>query len=147
MEIYIDNRSKGDLSDEMIGMIEETVNKAIEVEGFKLDFEVSISIVDEEEIKNLNNTYRNKDSITDVLSFPMYEDDDLEPVLLGDIIICMQRAAEQADSYGHGLEREMCYLAAHGMLHLLGYDHMGSEEKTEMRIKEKIIMEKLNLQR
>ncbi|SHE92399.1 rRNA maturation RNase YbeY [Alkalibacter saccharofermentans] len=147
MEIYIDNRSKGDLSGEMIGMIEETVNKAIEVEGFKLDFEVSISIVDEEEIKNLNNTYRNKDSITDVLSFPMYEDDDLEPVLLGDIIICMQRAAEQAGSYGHGLEREMCYLTAHGMLHLLGYDHMGSEEKTEMRSKEKKIMEKLNLQR
>jgi probable rRNA maturation factor len=77
----------------------------------------------------------------------MYEDEDSEPVLLGDIIICAKRAKEQSQYYNHSFEREMCYLTVHGMLHLLGYDHMDDEEKAEMRKREEIIMDKLNLQR
>jgi probable rRNA maturation factor len=147
MEIYIENRSKEDLTDKLISMMEDAVKKAVHLEEFNLDFEVSISIVGDKEIRDLNKTYRNKDNVTDVLSFPMYEDEDSEPVLLGDIIICAKRAKEQSQYYNHSFEREMCYLTVHGMLHLLGYDHMDDEEKAEMRKREEIIMDKLNLQR
>ena len=105
--------------------------------------EVDITIVDDEEIHQLNRDYRNVDRPTDVLSFALDEDDEDEPELmegqphlLGDIIISAETATRQAEEFGHGLEREIVYLAVHGLLHLLGYDHMVEEDKVIMRAKE-----------
>ncbi|GHV17564.1 endoribonuclease YbeY [Clostridia bacterium] len=94
--------------------------------------EVSVSIVTAPEIQALNSQYRNKDSVTDVLSFPM-DDFDSTPCMLGDIIICLQRAEEQAAEIGNSLARELAFLAIHACLHLLGYDHeTGDEQEKEM---------------
>ena len=106
--------------------------------------EVDITIVDDEEIHQLNRDYRNVDRPTDVLSFALDEDDEDEPELLegqlhllGDIIISAETATRQAEEFGHGLEREIVYLAVHGLLHLLGYDHEnGGLEAVKMREKE-----------
>ncbi len=121
-----------------------------------------ISLVDEETIKNLNLSFRNKDSVTDVLSFPSMENikgnrillkehlaDRTETggLLLGSVAICVVRAKEQADLFGHSYERELFYLAVHGILHCLGYDHETEEEKKEMRAKEEEVMRALSLSR
>ena len=127
---------------------EDAIKKAIEAvlikEGLKGDFEVSVSFVTNEEIKDLNKEYRNVDSETDVLSFPMNEEFDGVNIL-GDIVISTQKIIEQADEYKHSKEREMIYLIVHSMLHLLGYDHMDTDEKSVMRSKEKEIMKELNI--
>ena len=112
-----------------------------------MDFEIGISLVTPEEIQELNHQYRGKDQVTDVLSFPIYEETDPEPVQLGDIVICLKRAKEQAEEYGHSLERELCFLTAHGMLHLMGYDHMEEEEMEKMQKKEKEIMQRIHMPR
>ena len=110
--------------------------------------EVDITIVDDEEIHQLNRDYRGVDRPTDVLSFALDEDDEDEPELLegqlhllGDIIISAETATRQAEEFGHGLEREIVYLAVHGLLHLLGYDHLDEgEQKAQMRAREKEIV-------
>ena len=114
--------------------------------------EVDITIVDDEEIHQLNRNYRNVDRPTDVLSFALDEDDEDEPELLegqlhllGDIIISAETATRQAEEFGHGLEREIVYLAVHGLLHLLGYDHMVEEDKVIMRAKEEEALRAINL--
>ena len=114
--------------------------------------EVDITIVDDEEINQLNRDYRNVDRPTDVLSFALDEDDEDEPELLegqlhllGDIIISAETATRQAEEFGHGLEREIVYLAVHGLLHLLGYDHMVEEDKVVMRAKEEEALRAINL--
>ena len=114
--------------------------------------EVDITIVDDEEIHQLNRDYRNADRPTDVLSFALDEDDEDEPELLegqlhllGDIIISAETATRQAEEFGHGLEREIVYLAVHGLLHLLGYDHMVEEDKVIMRAKEEEALRAINL--
>ena len=114
--------------------------------------EVDITIVDDEEIYQLNRDYRNVDRPTDVLSFALDEDDEDEPELmegqlhlLGDIIISAETATRQAEEFGHGLEREIVYLAVHGLLHLLGYDHMVEEDKVIMRAKEEEALSAINL--
>ena len=122
-------------------------------EQFEGDSEVSVSFVDNEEIRKLNKEFRNIDSATDVLSFPLGENGvyDVNPdtgaKLLGDVVISMERAQEQAMEYGHSLEREVCYLTVHSMLHLLGYDHMEPKEKAEMRSKEETVMARIGLKR
>lgn len=129
------------------------------------NFELDISIVDEAEIQRLNRDFRNKDAVTDVLSFALNEgEDDFGwdewlnlssitqeelstesekndfPLHLGDIIICYQRAQEQAQDYGHSFERELSFLAVHGFLHLNGYDHQTPEEEQEMfQIQEEVL--------
>ncbi len=105
-----------------------------------------MSFVDNEEIRELNREYRGVDRETDVLSFPM-EDEFLVggPILLGDIIISLEKALEQSVDFGHSLYREVAYLTAHSMFHLLGYDHMKEEEKNIMREKEKEIMRRLKI--
>ncbi|WP_326908964.1 rRNA maturation RNase YbeY [Sedimentibacter sp. MB31-C6] len=124
--------------------IENAIITTLKVEKANNDYEVSVSFVTNEEIKELNRIYRNVDNETDVLSFPM--DDEFEGFyLLGDIVLSTQKIIEQANDFGHSLEREMVYLTVHSTLHLLGYDHMFEEEKTEMRNKEKAIMQKLQL--
>lgn len=121
-----------------------------------------IVFTDEEEIKRLNRETRNTDCVTDVLSFPSLDGikghvlkkadfttdlDEDGNVFLGSIAICVKRAEEQAEEYGHGYERELNYLAVHGLWHLLGYDHTTDEDKSEMRAKEEKILKKLNLTR
>ena len=122
-------------------------------EKFEGDSEVSVSFVDNEEIRKLNKEFRNIDSATDVLSFPLGENGvyDVNPDTgakrLGDVVISMERAQKQAMEYGHSFEREVCYLTVHSMLHLLGYDHMEPQEKAEMRMKEEIVMARIGLER
>jgi probable rRNA maturation factor len=114
--------------------------------------EVDITIVDDEEIHQLNRDYRGVDRPTDVLSFALDEDDEDEPELLegqlhllGDIIISAETATRQAEEFGHGFEREIVYLAVHGLLHLLGYDHMVEEDKVIMRANEEEALRAINL--
>ncbi|MDR7857122.1 rRNA maturation RNase YbeY [Tissierella sp.] len=147
MEIYIDNRQNKVVIDEEISVIIEKVIKEVLIfENQSLDCEVSVSFVDNEEITVLNRDYRNVDRETDVLSFPMDNDFfQMGPVLLGDIIISVEKALEQAEDFGHSLYREIAYLTAHSMFHLLEYDHMEDEEKTLMREKEKEIMKTIGI--
>lgn len=121
-------------------------------EGFDGPAEVDVLFVDDAQIRDLNNNFRNIDSSTDVLSFPLGENGayDINPETgakqLGDIVISLEHAVEQADTYGHGLEREMAYLTVHSMLHLLGYDHVnGGLEQAIMREKEELILGELGL--
>ncbi len=126
------------------------------------DLSAELLLVSEEEIRQLNARERGVDSVTDVLSFPSMDGikgqailaeehgeelDEDGNVFLGSIVICEKRAREQAQEYGHSFERELWYLAVHGILHCLGYDHMTEEEKREMREKEESVMQKLDLRR
>ena len=112
---------------------------------------VSVTLVDDEEIHALNREYRGVDRATDVLSFALDEGEEIEleeclqEHLYGDIIISTQRAQSQGDEFGHGLARELVYLAVHGMRHLLGYDHMEEEDKKIMRQKEEEVMQAIGL--
>lgn len=146
MEFYIDNRQETfEVDDELNKLIESVIIKSLNVEGLSTEVEVSISFVDNVEIKELNKMYRNIDKATDVLSFPMDEDILVPMPLLGDIIISIETAREQANELGHSLNREICYLIAHSMFHLMGYDHMEEEEKKEMRLKEKQVMKDIGI--
>lgn len=112
---------------------------------------VSVTFVGTEEIQELNRIYRNKDAVTDVLSFPQFENPGDVPetgeVCLGDVVVCSEQALIQADEYGHSGERELVYLFVHSIFHLLGYDHMTEEDKSEMREREEAIMEQIGLAR
>lgn len=124
-------------------------------EGFTADAEVSVSFVDNNEIRSLNRLYRNKDASTDVLSFPLTDADGKQEinaetgcVMLGDIVISIETAYKQANIYGHSLEREIGFLTVHSMLHLLGYDHETSPlDERIMREKEEAVLEKLGISR
>ena len=133
-------------------LVRRTCNAVLKMENFEGPAEVSVSFVDNEQIRMLNAQYRNKDSATDVLSFPLGEGGVYDinfatgAKLLGDIVISMPKAVEQADVYGHCFEREVGFLTAHSMLHLLGYDHEnGGIEKAIMREKEEAVMDMLGL--
>lgn len=110
---------------------------------FNNDKEVSLILVDDEEITNINNQYRNKNNITDVISF----EDETDPEYLGDIFICVSKIFEQALSYGHSNEREFAFLLTHGLLHLLGYDHMNEEDEKIMFAKQDEILNKTKYRR
>lgn len=117
--------------------IERLLIFAADQEGIDEEAEVAVSFVDEDEIQAINKAYRNKDAVTDVISFALEEgEDDFEmpdaPRVLGDIIICVKRAKEQAEEYGHSFERELGFLSLHGLLHLLGYDHMNEADEARM---------------
>ena len=145
MEIYIENiQKKIEINNDINDIIERTIKESLLLERGSLNYEVSVSIVDNDEIKKLNKEYRGIDQETDVLSFPIDDDFIMEgPLLLGDIIISGEKALEQAEEYNHSLYREISYLTAHSMLHLMGYDHMTDDEKSIMRQKEKEIMRRL----
>ena len=146
MEIYIDNRQdKVEIGEKVYGLIEKIIEECLIVEKGNTNYEVSVSLVDNKEIRDLNKDFRGVDSETDVLSFPL-DDSFIIPIpILGDIIISIERALEQSKEYGHDLHREIGYLTAHSMFHLMGYDHMEEDEKQLMRQKEKNIMRRLNL--
>ncbi|MDY2959262.1 MAG: rRNA maturation RNase YbeY [Hornefia sp.] len=138
-------------SEDIIEIMRKAAEYCIGLEGVDRDVcQVSVSFVDKEEIRALNKEYRGIDKITDVLSFPQYEsgEDMKGPLIeLGDVVICKERAEKQARDFGHSPERELIYLFVHSMLHLLGYDHMNSEEKKNMRAQEERVMEYLGLGR
>lgn len=156
MNIFInDEQEVISIPEDIGGVIENAVKTVLEQEKGDTGYEVSISFVDDERIKELNRIYRGKDSSTDVLSFPLYEDEEIETLeknlhmdieeLLGDIVISAQTAKRQAKSYGHSLKREIAYLVVHSMFHLLGYDHMEEEDKKKMRSKEKEVIKKIRI--
>ncbi|MBP2645738.1 MAG: metalloprotease ybeY [Firmicutes bacterium] len=137
--------------------MEETVmavlSKAAEVLTLSECSEVSVVFVDDEAIRELNRDYRGKDMATDVLSFALEEGEEPEIIggpeeaLLGDIIISLETANRQAQEYGHSPERELAYLAVHGMLHLVGYDHEQEDDKAKMRRQEEEILMALGINR
>ncbi len=148
MDLLIDNRDETfDLTEDIEEDLKKALLKTLEVEGLDSDYEISLSFVNKEEIRSLNRDYRDKDAVTDVLSFYLF--DSLEEIktfkMLGDIVICVDRARDQAEDFGHSVKREMTYLTVHSCLHLLGYDHMEEEEKKEMRSREKLIMKELGV--
>ena len=133
-------------------LVRRTVQETLEYEGMENDVEVSVTFIDDKGIQELNNRFRKKDAPTDVLSFPLfdYEGESDEPIFdelsqnLGDIVISLERAMAQANEFGHSFEREVAFLVAHSMLHLLGYDHVDSEEDDkEMRQRQREILEKM----
>lgn len=128
---------------------EATIGEVLKVEKITENAEVSLSIVDRDAIHKLNKDYRDVDRETDVLSFPLdeegYDNEGNPIILLGDIVICLDVAEDQANDFGHSLEREMMYLICHSTLHLLGYDHIEEDDKREMRAKEKEVMKNLGV--
>lgn len=138
-------------------LLEQTVRavlkKAADVYDLTENNEVSLVFCDDAYIQGLNKDYRGKDQPTDVLSFALNEGaepvivDGPAQVLLGDIVISLETAARQAEEYNHSLEREVAYLTVHGMLHLLGYDHMTEEDKAEMRMEEEYVLSLLSITR
>ena len=138
--------------------IKKVVEKCYEEENLtKSKMIITITLTTPENIQKINKEYRNIDRATDVLSFPMFEKEELTKKIknqefmhedvLGDIIISIEKVEEQAKEYGHSFERELSYMVVHGFYHLMGYDHMTEEEKTEMRKKEDVILNALNITR
>ena len=155
LKIYFENeQEKLPLTYKLKMLVREAVEATLDLENYQNTAEVSITFTDNESIHKLNAKYRGVDRPTDVLSFPLFDYDGTSeepPVdemmnMLGDIVISLERAAEQAEEFGHSFEREVAFLTAHSMLHLLGYDHeLGEEEDREMREKQNIVMDMLGL--
>ena len=136
----------------MMNKIEEAAKVCREMEQVDSNLaEISLTFVDMEEIQQLNREYRDTDSVTDVLSFPQFESKDEFPkvgeIIMGDVVICTEKAMLQAEEFGHSPEREIIYLFTHSLLHLMGYDHMKEDEKQIMRQKEENVLEKLKILR
>ena len=145
-------------------VIQKVVDSCFKHENLdKLKLYISITLTIPDVIKSLNKQYRNIDKETDVLSFPMFERNELDQMIeqnsdscieegilqdiMGDIIISIDRVEEQANEYGHGFDREFAYMLVHGFYHLRGYDHMTDDEKKEMREKEENVLSQLNITR
>lgn len=150
MEITINYSNMGYYSEELERLIREVLAKGAELQQVREDAEISVLICDGPVIHELNRTYRGVDAPTDVLSFALNEGEDDVPeeeAELGDIVINLDRAEEQAAEYGHSREREVAYLAVHGFLHILGYDHYDPGEKKAMRAAEEEILSACGLER
>lgn len=151
MELLINNRQEGhEISKELVGLLEKIALACLKYEDWDLQYEISLSLVDNSEIRELNKVYRGIDESTDVLSFPLVGDNqtiDMGEKLLGDIIISVEKAIEQAGEYNHSFEREMGFLMAHSMFHLMGYDHHTDETAKGMRAREEAVLSSLNLTR
>ena len=139
-------------------IISKVLNKCFEEENLPPNkLSVSITLTDLKNIRNLNCKHRNIDKETDVLSFPMFEKEEIDKKvakndfqtedILGDMVICIPRVEEQAKEYGHSFERELSYMVVHSFYHLMGYDHMEEEPKKEMRQKEEYILKQLGITR
>ena len=139
----------------LLDIMQRAAETAVKEEGLDPDVvSISVTFVGPEEIQELNRDYRGKDAVTDVLSFPQFDDvedaaEDLEDqeLCLGDVVICTERALEQAADFGHSPERELVYLLVHSVFHLLGYDHEEPEEKKEMRAMEEKVMDLIGLRK
>ena len=164
MTLNIDKEYLGELGFDYEKIAKEVVEAALDFEKCPYEAEVSLVLTTDEEIRKTNAEFRKIDRVTDVLSFPMLdfdtpgdfsfleeEEDAFHPdtgeLILGDIMICIPRMQEQAESYGHGQIREFAFLIAHSMLHLMGYDHMEPEEAKEMERKQEEILASLGITR
>lgn len=154
MKIYFEEGHA--VPEELLQKMTEAAEYAVESENMhnldKKRCEISVTFVDLDEIHELNKQYRGVDKPTDVLSFPQFDDLEEEipevcKICLGDVVICEQKAREQAEEFGHSFERELVYLFTHSVLHLLGYDHMEDDEKKAMREREEEIMKQIGLMR
>jgi probable rRNA maturation factor len=146
MEVLFDNRQDRILLEKSTEeLIEKVIETTLRMEGMTLDYEVSVSFVTNEEIRDLNKQYRNMDRETDVLSFPFDDDFETGTRILGDIVLSVEKAMGQAEDFGHSVERELAYLTVHSTLHLIGYDHLSEDDKLEMRQREKAIMKELQI--
>lgn len=165
--IYVDNNQrKYEITEEFQNDLINIIDFALKKEEVNIPYEVSLLFVDNDEIKEINNKYRGIDKATDVLSFPQInypkdkvfkdvylnhkfsiQDLDGDLLLLGDIVLSLEKAEEQRLDYGHSFFRECSYLVVHSVLHLLGYDHMKDEEKAKMREREEAILSELNIMR
>ena len=161
MTLFIEWLCKG--QPEMNALAEKSVEAALKAEGITNQIEVSLTVVDNDEIQTINHEQRGKDVPTDVLSFPMIEYDlydsvesaiAAEPmnpdnglIYLGDIVISWDKVLEQKEAYGHGINREFSFLIVHSMLHLLGYDHMNDDDEKVMTQRQKVIMSDLGIER
>jgi probable rRNA maturation factor len=132
---------------EHLELLRRVVQRAVAGEGLDGSYQVTVTLVSDDEIRDLNKTHRGKDEVTDVLSFPLTEGDtasfvlpDEVPTHLGDVVVSTDRARAQAAELGHSFERELAYLAVHGTLHLLGYDHEDDDEKVRMRAREEDVL-------
>lgn len=137
-------------------IINQVVDKCFTTEKLQdLNLYISITLTTPAEIRKINSEFRNIDKETDVLSFPMFEKNELDemvesgkndiPETIGDVIISIERVKEQAIEYGHSFERELAYMVVHGFYHLMGYDHMVEEDKVKMRAKEENVLNMLNI--
>jgi len=140
------------LNEDMIESLQKAAELCVEKEGLNAEnAEISLTFVSKEEIRDLNSMYRGIDNHTDVLSFPLIEDfDEIEEddeYMLGDVVICLEKAKEQAEEFGHSEAREIVYLFVHSVCHLLGFDHMEEDEKQDMRAREEDVMTLLDLER
>lgn len=149
-----------EVQEELRDKIEKLVDLSLQSEGIRLDSQVSIYFVDNESIRKINKDTRDIDKATDVLTFPIAEfykgvikstlgdvDVDCKLLILGDIVVSLEKAREQASEYGHSMEREILFLITHGMYHILGYDHMTETEEREMMKKQELVLAKLNIKR
>lgn len=161
MNIIIENiQNKSNIENELESLIRKTCIECLKAEKFQYNVEISILITDNEQIKKMNKEYRDIDNATDVLSFPMTGikdgkfDTPLQPydfdngnLLLGDIVISFEKACQQANEYGHSIEREVAFLISHGIFHLLGYDHETPQEEENMISKQNAVLESMGLKR
>lgn len=156
MRIYIDyinEQDKVSPPEDFEELIEECAKAALEEEKIDDDAEISVTLVDNARIRELNAEFRETDRETDVLSFPLGDengfevDPDNDAILLGDIVISVEKAKSQSEEYGHSFKREMAFLVTHSLFHLLGYDHMTLDEETEMFAKQEKVLEKLGITR
>ena len=158
-EIFFENtQDKHKVDDALTNLVQKVADTALEYENFDKKSEISVLFVDNEQIREINNDFRQIDSATDVLSFPMLSfdgtkvvddvgDSYLGTVVLGDIVLSLERAESQAEEYGHSFDREVGFLVCHSVLHLLGYDHENEDERAVMREKEEGSLEKIGLTR
>ena len=156
MEIFVDNQLEENYdSDIHMPMIEKIILNTLDIENFTTDVEISISFVDDQTIQELNKKFREIDKPTDVLSFPLLDFvdgvcdydgvTDHNPIAIGDIVISIETVRRQAELYGHSFERELGFMIAHSMLHLLGYDHMEEDEEKVMVLKQDNILQDVGL--
>lgn len=150
---------------ELLEQVKAVINQCLDEEDVPYEVEVSLTVVDLDAIHEINKEHREIDRPTDVLSFPQIDTEyighinwdtldtascvnyDTEEVILGDIILCADKAKEQAKNYGHSLTREVCFLVAHSMFHLLGYDHMTEEDEKTMVRKQESVLQCLSILR
>ena len=170
MIIYSDDDRR--LNDEIKELMEAAALKAVmlefredfeaagidseDIDSEDIDAEISVTVTGGDEIRELNRDYRGNDSVTDVLSFPQYDDmdelagdltDEEVTALIGDVVICYDRVLSQAEEFGTGVTREFVYLFTHSILHLMGYDHMEEEERRVMRAREEEVLDSIGVSR
>ena len=165
MTILVENEAKRVLDFDYEEVIKNVVKRVVDTENCPYEVEVNVLLTNNEEIHEANRDFRNIDRPTDVLSFPMVDYDfpadfslvnespegylnpETDELLLGDIMVSVDKVYSQAEEYGHGIKREFAFLIAHSMLHLLGYDHIEDEERAVMEAKQEAILETLGITR